>query len=164
MGVGTYFVLSGNVDALKQPFLQSLETYNPDDSSGPAKALVDVWDDFQSDVSSGGNWAVKGCQKDRLLCWYTWLIFDTELGKVKYHSFAFTLSTNVAGWIVGRIGTRTLISTPIATLTPTTVEQQTTTTTTGTTGITIQGRHTSTRMGVRLSHSHAATRQISRWD
>ena len=55
MGVGTYFVLSGNVDALKQPFLQSLETYNPDDSSGPAKALVDVWDDFQSDVSSGGN-------------------------------------------------------------------------------------------------------------
>ena len=52
MGVGTYFVLSGNVDALKQPFLQSLETYNPDDSSGPAKALVDVWDDFQSDVSS----------------------------------------------------------------------------------------------------------------
>ena len=55
MGVGTYFVLSGNVDALKQPFLQSLETYNPDDSSGPAKALVDVWDDFQSDVSSGGK-------------------------------------------------------------------------------------------------------------
>ena len=67
MGVGTYFVLSGNVDALKQPFLQSLETYNPDDSSGPAKALVDVWDDFQSDVSSGGNWAVTGGQKDRLL-------------------------------------------------------------------------------------------------
>lgn len=54
MGVGTYFVLSGNVDALKQPFLQSLETYNPDDSSGPAKALVDVWDDFQSDYQCCG--------------------------------------------------------------------------------------------------------------
>ena len=53
VGRGTYFVPSGNIDVLTQPFLQSLEAYNPYNSSKPAKALVDVWDDFQSDASSG---------------------------------------------------------------------------------------------------------------
>ena len=101
MGVGTYFVLSGNVDALKQPFLQSLETYNPDDSSGPAKALVDVWDDFQSDVSSGGNWAVTGGQKDRLLFLIHLTVFWHCTGKSKISFFCFYFQyqcCGVDGW------------------------------------------------------------------
>ena len=50
LGVGTYFIFSGNVDALKQPFMNSLKDYNPDDTSSTARAVVDAWDGFQSDV------------------------------------------------------------------------------------------------------------------
>jgi len=54
MGVGAYFIFSGNTDTLKQPFLSSLETYDPSKTDNPSKALVNAWDDFQQDYKCCG--------------------------------------------------------------------------------------------------------------
>jgi len=54
MGVGAYFVFSGNTAQLKQPFIASLEEYNPSATDSPGKALVTMWDQFQQDYQCCG--------------------------------------------------------------------------------------------------------------
>lgn len=66
IAVGAYFVLSGNTDQLQKPFLESLKRYDPEDNSNTARPLVQMWDQFQQDVSSSLE-----CQKgqDCLIAW-----------------------------------------------------------------------------------------------
>ena len=82
MGIGVYFVFTGNTDALKKPFIQSLKEYDPSARDGPSKALVKMWDDFQQDV---------GRKKLAENCMLIYIFF----------------STNVVGWNLGKIGANT---------------------------------------------------------
>jgi len=84
MGVGAYFVLSGDINTLKQPFIESLKHYKSPDEGGnagesssssdntmqPAQNSTEaifkiMWDDFQTDYNCCG---VDG--------WHDWLEYN----------------------------------------------------------------------------------------
>jgi len=65
MGVGAYFVLTGDINTLKQPFIESLKHYKspeggrdtvmePAQNSTAAAAFNIMWDDFQTDYNCCG--------------------------------------------------------------------------------------------------------------
>ena len=49
-GIGAYFVFTGNLDALKTPFIEALKEYDDLSQKAPDKTLVTAWDSFQTDV------------------------------------------------------------------------------------------------------------------
>ena len=49
-GIGAYFVFTGNLDALKTPFIEALKKYDDLSGKGPDKTLATAWDSFQTDV------------------------------------------------------------------------------------------------------------------
>ena len=51
ISIGAYFILSGNIETLERPFYDSLEKYDPNDKTASGRALVDMWDDWQQQVS-----------------------------------------------------------------------------------------------------------------
>ena len=51
LAVGAFMAFSGNLDKLKVPFIESLKKYNDQSAITTDKALVDAWDNFQTDVS-----------------------------------------------------------------------------------------------------------------
>lgn len=50
--VGTVLTLNGNIEVLKQPFLDSLEEYDPEGTSAADQDIVRAWDSVQQDVSN----------------------------------------------------------------------------------------------------------------
>ena len=50
IGVGAYFVYSGNLAALQTPFIEALKKYDDTANDAADKTLVKAWDAFQQDV------------------------------------------------------------------------------------------------------------------
>ena len=49
-GVGAYFVFTGQLDVLKEPFMEALRKYDDTSNVASDKTLVSAWDAFQQDV------------------------------------------------------------------------------------------------------------------
>ena len=49
--VGTVLTLNGSIEVLKEPFLDSLEEYDPEGTSQADEDIVRAWDSVQQDVS-----------------------------------------------------------------------------------------------------------------
>ena len=49
--VGTVLTLNGSIEVLKEPFLDSLEEYDPEGTSSADEDIVRAWDSVQQDVS-----------------------------------------------------------------------------------------------------------------
>ena len=47
---GIVLAFVGDVESLKQPLLDSLESYDPNSNDSGDEALVNAWDEFQRDV------------------------------------------------------------------------------------------------------------------
>ena len=53
--VGTVLTLNGSIEVLKEPFLDSLEEYDPEGTSSADQDIVRAWDSVQQDVSDQEN-------------------------------------------------------------------------------------------------------------
>jgi hypothetical protein len=51
LAVGAFMAFSGNMEKLKEPFIEALKKYDDQSSITTDKALVEAWDNFQQDVS-----------------------------------------------------------------------------------------------------------------
>ena len=49
-GVGAYFVFTGQLDVLKEPFMEALRKYDDTSNVAADKTLVSAWNTFQQDV------------------------------------------------------------------------------------------------------------------
>ena len=49
--VGTVLTLNGSIEVLKEPFLDSLEEYDPEGTSSADQDMVNAWDSVQQDAS-----------------------------------------------------------------------------------------------------------------
>ena len=49
-GCGAYFVFTGQLDVLKEPFMEALRKYDDTSNVASDKTLVSAWDAFQQDV------------------------------------------------------------------------------------------------------------------
>ena len=85
-GIGAYFVFTGNLDALKTPFIEALKKYDDLSQKAPDKTLVTAWDSFQTDVSKFSS------------------NIRQTYGKIQMGIF----SSNVAALIIGMIGPSTI--------------------------------------------------------
>ena len=85
-GIGAYFVFTGNLDALKTPFIEALKEYDDLSQKAPDKTLVTAWDSFQTDVR------------------FFFKYFPNLRKKFKWVFF----SSNVAVLIIGMIGQSTI--------------------------------------------------------
>ena len=86
-GIGAYFVFTGNLDALKTPFIEALKEYDDLSQKAPDKTLVTAWDSFQTDVR------------------FFFKYFPNLRKKFKWVFF----SSNVAALIIGMIGPSTIL-------------------------------------------------------
>ena len=51
IGIGAYFIFTGNIDTLKQPFIEGIKEYDRDGTSNADRSLVKLYDDWQQQVS-----------------------------------------------------------------------------------------------------------------